>query len=80
LGAFLLASLLHFYSGQRCKIFPALTANQSTARAIEKDNERLANSHWLKAMQRDVELFGDRAFQEGWPKKNADKEDITAYN
>lgn len=48
-------------------------ANQSSARAIEKDKERLENSHWLKAMQQDVELFGDRAFQVGWPKKNADK-------
>lgn len=48
-------------------------ANQSTANAIETDKERLENSHWLKAMQQDVELFGDRAFNEGWPKKLSDK-------
>lgn len=49
-------------------------ASQSTERAIEKDKERLANSHWLKAMQQDAYLSGSRAFQEGWTKEKDNKE------
>jgi hypothetical protein len=33
--------------------------------AVAKD--KLVDSHWMKAMQRDFEQFGDEAFKEGWP-------------
>jgi hypothetical protein len=41
-------------------------ADKATTEAIMKNKERLSNSQWLKAMRRDVEMFGDDAFTIGF--------------
>jgi hypothetical protein len=43
-------------------------ADQATAVGIEKNKEKLMGSHWMKAMQQDVDMFGDEAFKIGWPR------------
>jgi hypothetical protein len=45
-------------------------ANQSAASAATLEPDRVANSHWFRAMQQDFELLGGRAFEEGWPKSD----------
>jgi hypothetical protein len=40
----------------------------ATARSLERDKDSLSKSHWLKTLQQDVDLFGERAFKEGWPR------------
>jgi hypothetical protein len=45
-------------------------ADKTTTAGIEKNRDKLVSSHWMRAMQRDVDLFGDEAFTVGWPRKN----------
>jgi hypothetical protein len=42
-------------------------ANKTTADGFSKNQERVVNSHWLRAMRRDVEQFGEQAFGEDFP-------------
>lgn len=44
-------------------------ADKTTAAGIMNNKEKLLGSHWMNAMQRDVDLFGDEAFKAGWPRK-----------
>lgn len=44
-------------------------ADKSTEAGIVKNKEKLVGSHWMRAMQRDVDQFGDEAFKIGWPRK-----------
>jgi len=42
---------------------------KATANGIAKNKEKLLGSHWMKAVQRDIELFGDEAFKVGWSRR-----------
>jgi hypothetical protein len=42
-------------------------ADKATEAALAKNMDKLADSHWMKAMQRDFDQFGDDAFKVGWP-------------
>jgi hypothetical protein len=44
-----------------------VVADKTTSTIIERDRERILGSHWMKAMRRDAEMFGDEAFKVGWP-------------
>ena len=44
-------------------------ADKATTEGIERNKEKLVSSSWMKAMQRDVDQFGDDAFDAGFPKK-----------
>jgi hypothetical protein len=41
-------------------------ADKATTAGIINNKEQLLGSHWMKAMQRDVEMFGDEAFKVGF--------------
>jgi hypothetical protein len=43
-----------------------VVADKATTDGILKNKEKLLASHWRKAMDRDVKLFGDQAFEVGW--------------
>jgi hypothetical protein len=45
-------------------------ADKATTDGIVKNKEKLLGSHWMKAMQQDVDLFGDDAFKVGWPRNS----------
>jgi len=76
-GPYRLPPALYLYWEERARKYGSINeqlsdrqraiADAATVRALERDKDRLSNSHWLKAMQQDVDLFGDRAFEEGWP-------------
>ena len=46
-----------------------LIADRATTEGIEKNSDRLSGSHWMRAMQRDVDRFGDSAFDAGFPEQ-----------
>jgi hypothetical protein len=48
-------------------------ADKTTADGIVKNKEKLLGSHWMKAMQRDVDMFGNEAFEVGWPRQTDPK-------
>jgi hypothetical protein len=45
-------------------------ADKATEAALAKNMDKLAGSHWMKAMQRDFDQFGEEAFKVGWPGRN----------
>lgn len=45
-------------------------ADQATTKGIERNKDKLAGSHWLKGMQRDLDQFGDDALDIGFPKRD----------
>jgi hypothetical protein len=45
-------------------------ADKATTDGIMKNKEHLAESHWMKAMQQDINMFGDEAFTVGWPRRD----------
>lgn len=47
-------------------------ADKATDAALAKNKGKLAGSHWMKAMQRDYDQFGEDAFKAGWPKDESD--------
>jgi hypothetical protein len=48
-------------------------ADEATTKGIERNRERLADSHWLKGMQRDLDQFGEDALGVGFPKDEGNK-------
>jgi hypothetical protein len=42
-------------------------ADRATEASLAKNMGKLAGSHWMKAMQRDFDQFGEEAFKAGWP-------------
>ena len=50
-------------------------ADKTTSAGIEKSRDKVLGSHWLKALQRDVDLFGDEAFTVGWPRGRDEPDD-----
>lgn len=47
-------------------------ADKATEVALAKNMDKLVGSHWMKAMQRDFDQFGDDAFKVGWPGRGED--------
>lgn len=47
-------------------------ADGTTATILERDRDRIQGSHWMKAMRRDIEMFGDEALNVGWPPPSRD--------
>jgi hypothetical protein len=47
-------------------------ADKTTASGIAANKDGILDSHWMKAMQQDAKLFGDEAFEVGWPNKKED--------
>jgi hypothetical protein len=42
-------------------------ADKTANAALVKNMDKLADSHWMRAMQRDFDQFGGAAFKVGWP-------------
>jgi hypothetical protein len=47
-------------------------ADKATEAALAKNKDKLGGSHWMKAMQRDYDQFGEDAFKAGWPRGGSD--------
>jgi hypothetical protein len=49
-------------------------ADEATTKGIERNREKLVDSHWMKGMLRDLGQFGEDALDEGFPKSNTAEE------
>jgi hypothetical protein len=47
-------------------------ANMATTEGLMNKKDKVLASHWLKAMRRDIDMFGDRALDIGFPDKGVE--------